>query len=120
VAKRVADVVAELLAAKEARKKSGRYLSDLRSRLGRFAEAFQKDTCNVTTAEVQAWLDAQKAAPQTVANAGRVAGELGNSAAVVHKHYRELVKPADAQRWFSVRPAKVAENVVALPTAANA
>lgn len=28
------------------------------------------------------------------ANAGGVAGELGNSAAVVHRHYRELVKPA--------------------------
>jgi len=37
-------------------------------------------------------------------DAGRVAGELGNSAAVVHKHYRELVKLADAQRWFAVKP----------------
>lgn len=37
-------------------------------------------------------------------DAGRVAGELGNSAAVVHKHYRELVKPADAERWFAVKP----------------
>ena len=37
-------------------------------------------------------------------DAGRVAGELGNSAAVVHRHYRELVKPADAQRWFAVKP----------------
>ena len=31
-------------------------------------------------------------------DAGRVAGELGNSAAVVHRHYRERVKPADALR----------------------
>lgn len=37
-------------------------------------------------------------------DAGRVAGELGNSAAVVHRHYRELVKPADAKRWFAVAP----------------
>jgi integrase len=37
-------------------------------------------------------------------DAGRVAGELGNSAAVVHRHYRELVKPADAERWFGVKP----------------
>ena len=37
-------------------------------------------------------------------DAGRVAGELGNSAAVVHKHYRELVKPADAEKWFNVKP----------------
>jgi integrase len=72
VSKRVADVVAELLTLKQARRKSGRYLADLRSRLGRFADAFQKDACNVTTAEVQAWLDAQKAAPQTLANTRRV------------------------------------------------
>ena len=40
-------------------------------------------------------------------DAGRVAGELGNSAAVVHRHYRELVKPTDAQRWFAVTYPKV-------------
>ena len=39
-----------------------------------------------------------------IGDAGRVAGELGNSAAVVHRHYRELVKPADAERWFNVKP----------------
>jgi hypothetical protein len=43
-----------------------------------------------------------------------VAGELGNSAAVVHRHYRELVKPADAGRWFAVRPGE-ADNVIPLP-----
>jgi integrase len=37
-------------------------------------------------------------------DAGRVAGECGNSAAMIHRHYRELVKPADAQRWFNVKP----------------
>ena len=51
-------------------------------------------------------------------DAGRVAGEFGNSAAVVHKHYRELVKPAEAERWFNVRPEAPA-NVVTL-TAARA
>ena len=39
-----------------------------------------------------------------IGDAGRVAGELGNSAAVVHKHYRQLVTPADAERWFNVKP----------------
>jgi len=53
-------------------------------------------------------------------DAGRVAGELGNSAAVVHKHYKELVKKtADAERWFNVRPEAPA-NVVAMTAAANA
>jgi integrase len=37
-------------------------------------------------------------------DAGRVAGECGNSASVIHKHYRELVKPNDALEWFSVLP----------------
>jgi len=53
------------------------------------------------------------------ADAGRVAGELGNSAAVVHKHYRELVKLTDADRWFAVRPNAEA-NVVSMPFAASA
>ena len=35
---------------------------------------------------------------------GRVAGELGNSPAIVHRHYRELVSATDADRWFSVLP----------------
>ncbi|MBM3840113.1 MAG: site-specific integrase [Verrucomicrobia bacterium] len=54
-----------------------------------------------------------------IGDAGRVAGELGNSAAVVHKHYRELVKPADAEKWFSTRPEQPG-NVLTLPTAVNA
>jgi integrase len=39
-------------------------------------------------------------------DAGRVAGYLGNSAAVIHRHYRELVTPADAKRWFGIAPTK--------------
>jgi site-specific recombinase XerD len=39
-----------------------------------------------------------------ITDAGRVAGEMGNSATVVHRHYRELVKPADAVKWFAVAP----------------
>ena len=52
-----------------------------------------------------------------IGDAGRVAGELGNSAGVVHKHYRELVKPSDAEKWFNVKP-DVPENVVVLATGA--
>ena len=43
-------------------------------------------------------------------DAGRVAGELGNSAAVVHKHYRQLALPADAAKWFAIVPSS-ARNV---------
>jgi integrase len=70
--KPVADVVAELLSVKGKRGASARYLQDLRFRLARFADAFRKDTCNVTTAEIQAWLDGQKLAPQSYQNFRRV------------------------------------------------
>lgn len=87
----VADVVAELIAVKESRSKSARYIGDLRARLTRFAKSFGadastitepdrkdadgKDTRNrgvdiatITTADVQNWLDGVKSAPQTVKN----------------------------------------------------
>jgi hypothetical protein len=53
-------------------------------------------------------------------DAGRVAGECGNSAAVIHRHYRELVKPEAAQRWFAVKPEGEASNVLPLSAAAAA
>ena len=52
-------------------------------------------------------------------DAGRIAGFLGNSASVVHKHYRELVKPAAAQEYFNVRPAQTV-NVLSQPQLATA
>ena len=52
-------------------------------------------------------------------DAGRVAGELGNSAAVVHRHYRELVKPADAERWFNLKP-EAPTNLLPMPATASA
>jgi hypothetical protein len=72
-AKLVADTVTDLLAVKEARGASERYKQDLRSRLNRFTESFQKNIGDVTTAEVSAWLDAQKKlSPQTHVNFRRV------------------------------------------------
>ena len=53
VAKRVADVVSELIELKQGRGASARYLDDLRCRLGIFAQSFQKATCDVTTAEIR-------------------------------------------------------------------
>lgn len=72
-AKRVADVVAELLAVKKSRGASSRYLDDLKFRLEKFAEAFQCNIGSVTTATVQAWLDSQKLGTQSYANNRRVA-----------------------------------------------
>lgn len=72
VGKPVSDVVAELLAVKKSRGASSRYLQDLRHRLNRFAATFHIDACNVTTTEIQAWLDSQKLKPQSYQNFRRV------------------------------------------------
>ena len=45
------------------------------------------------------------------ANASQVAHEAGNSASMVHRHYKELVTAAEGHRWFDVRPAQAA-NVI--------
>ena len=49
-------------------------------------------------------------------NAAQVALEMGNSADVVFKHYRELVKPETAKAWFAVSPEQPA-NVTNLSAA---
>ena len=54
---RVSGVVGKMLIVKRNEQKSERHLGDLRSRLGRFAGDFRKDCCDVTTAEIQHWLD---------------------------------------------------------------
>jgi integrase len=59
-AKRVADVVAELLKVKESRGASARYLNELRNRLKNFSDAFQCNIGNVETKSIQAWLDGMK------------------------------------------------------------
>ena len=66
--KTVAEVVTELIEAKEGRGKSDRYIGDLSARLTRFAESNAGDIGNVTTADVQRWLDGLKVAPQTAKN----------------------------------------------------
>jgi len=47
-------------------------------------------------------------------DAGKVAGELGNSVNMVHKHYRELVTRQDADKWFNIKPDKVASNIISV------
>ena len=68
IKKPVADVVAEFLTIKETRGASVRYMNDLRSRLEKFAGDCRKDCCNVTTADIQDWLDGQKLKPQNYRN----------------------------------------------------
>jgi integrase len=71
-AKRVSEVVAELLTVKESRGASLRYLNDLRYRLEKFSEVFQCNIGNVETKSVQAWLDGMKLSSQSYANNKRV------------------------------------------------
>jgi len=70
--KSVAEVIAELIVVKESRNSSLPYVQDLRTRLGRFAAAFKMDAGNVTTPEVQAWLDGLKLSTQSHVNFRRV------------------------------------------------
>lgn len=39
-----------------------------------------------------------------VQNVNQVALESGNSAVMIHKHYKQLVTPSEAEKWFSIRP----------------
>ena len=49
-----------------------------------------------------------------IQNAAQVSLEAGNSLAMVFAFYRELVKPADAVKWFNVKPDAPA-NVLPMP-----
>jgi hypothetical protein len=46
-------------------------------------------------------------------DAAKLALEMGNSPAMVFAHYREVVKPATAQRYWHILPSRAA-NVVAI------
>jgi hypothetical protein len=37
-------------------------------------------------------------------NVAQVALEAGNSPQMIFQHYRELVRPAEAKKWFSIAP----------------
>ncbi len=41
-----------------------------------------------------------------IKNVAQVALEAGNSPQMIFRHYRELVRPADAKTWFSLAPGK--------------
>lgn len=44
----------------------------------------------------------------------RVALEAGNSPGVIQRHYLELTSPAEAGKWFEIRPKTVTQNVLPL------
>jgi len=42
-----------------------------------------------------------------IQNTAQVALEAGNSPQMIFRHYRELVRPMDAEKWFAVTSASV-------------
>jgi integrase len=67
-ARTVQQVADELVALKENRKASARYVGDLRARLNTLAKKFSMNVDMVTTPDLQAWFDGMDAAPRTVRN----------------------------------------------------
>ncbi len=53
------------------------------------------------------------------ADPARVATESGNSAAMVHKHYKALVTESEGKAWFDIRPTQQG-NVITMPSSAAA
>lgn len=75
--KTVEEAVAELVAHKAQIGISPAYAVNLRSQLAKLAAAFpHNQVADVTTADVQRWLDAMRTKPQTVANFRRAAATL--------------------------------------------
>jgi site-specific recombinase XerD len=52
-------------------------------------------------------------------NEAKVADEAGNSAAMLKKHYRNITTAAAAKKYFAIRPAKSADNVISMTATAN-
>jgi hypothetical protein len=43
----------------------------------------------------------------TIQNRAQVALEAGNSPQMIFRHYRELVRPVEAEKWFGITAASV-------------
>jgi integrase len=48
-------------------------------------------------------------------DAAALALQMGNSPNVIFRHYRELVRPKEAVRYWQIKPAATDEKIVALP-----
>lgn len=80
VYKRVSAVVEELLAAKKAKGRSTLYVTDLRLRLTRFADAFTCPIANVTSADIDKFLQALNGGARTKNNFRLAIGTVFNFA----------------------------------------
>lgn len=71
-----AEVAAELIENRRGANASGRYLEDLKARLGRFSDRFPQPLSHCTATEITDWLTSLKKAPQTMLNYKRVIGTM--------------------------------------------
>lgn len=76
----VPEVVAELIASREKKGRAENTVSDLRARLNKFADKFACEIANVTTADVQGWLDGLKVEERTRLNYRAKVSQLFNFA----------------------------------------
>lgn len=51
-------------------------------------------------------------------NAASVSLEAGNTPEIIFRHYRQLVSPEQAEKWFAVMPREASEKIIHLKTAA--
>jgi len=72
----IQQVADELVALKENRQASARYVGDLRARLNTLAKKFSVNVDMVTTSDLQSWFDGMDAAPRTVRNFRQTASTL--------------------------------------------
>jgi len=99
--KPISDAVIELLAIKKARGSSRRYIEDLRSRLNRFANDFQKDASVVSTADIQAWFDGKSFGAQNYLGLPSLQNHSHDSTAGwIARHQRASLSLA----WCKVEP----------------
>ncbi|MBM3841533.1 MAG: hypothetical protein FJ398_27040 [Verrucomicrobia bacterium] len=100
----VAEVVNEFIAAKEQAGRSERHLSDLRTRLTRFAQAFQMPVAQVTGRLIQTYLDAMTVGSRSKLNDLRLIVSLLRFA--VRRKYapRDLLDELEAVEKPEVRP----------------
>lgn len=80
VHKRVSDVVDELLAAKKEKGRSALYIKDLRLRLTRFGDAFACPIANVTSADIERFLQSLNLSARSANNFRLTVGTLVNYA----------------------------------------
>jgi integrase len=105
----VGKVFQDLIATKERERKSARYISNLRSRLGRFGKAFEdRMISTVTRSEIQDWLHSLGLEPESVNSYRREIGVLFGEA-VAGGYAQE--NPVQA-----IKPVKVVKEPVGILT----